>query len=66
MMNAGTPCPYDGMIGEEAKAAWTMEEERKPKGNGLRSRWKNMDEDDKSTAKGGLGIGALLGLLLLL
>jgi hypothetical protein len=54
------------MIGEEAKAAWTMEEENKPRGNGLRSRWKNMDEDDKSTAKGGLGIGALLGLLLLL
>ena len=22
MMNAGTPCPYDGMIGEEAKLAW--------------------------------------------
>ena len=22
MMNAGTPCPYDGLIGNEAKAAW--------------------------------------------
>ena len=22
MLDAGTPCPYDGMIGEEAKAAW--------------------------------------------
>ena len=25
MMNAGTPCPYDGMIGAEAKAAWEAE-----------------------------------------
>lgn len=66
MMNAGTPCPYDGMIGQDAKNAWMAEEEQKPKGKGLRDRWRNMDEDDKSTAKGGLGIGALLGLLLLL
>ena len=26
MMNAGTPCPYDGMIGNEAKMAWEAEE----------------------------------------
>ena len=25
MMHAGTPCPYDGMIGAEAKAAWKAE-----------------------------------------
>lgn len=66
MMNAGTPCPKDGMIGDQAKAAWMLEEQNKPKGNGLRSKWRNMDEDDKSTAKGGLGVGALLALLLLL
>lgn len=66
MMNAGTPCPKDGMIGDQAKAAWMLEEQSKPKGNGLRSKWKNMDEDDKSTAKGGLGVGGLLVLLLLL
>jgi hypothetical protein len=23
MMNAGTPCPVDGLIGEKAKARWT-------------------------------------------
>jgi hypothetical protein len=22
MMNAGTPCPVDGLIGEQAKARW--------------------------------------------
>src|SRR6056300_192343 len=27
MMNAGTPCPYDGMIGEEAKLAWKAAED---------------------------------------
>jgi len=24
MMNAGTPCPYDGKIGDEAKLAWEV------------------------------------------
>jgi hypothetical protein len=31
MMNAGTPCPIDGKIGESAKAIWEAEPERKPK-----------------------------------
>jgi len=66
MMNAGTPCPYDGMIGQDAKNAWMAEETEKPKRKGLRDRWRNMDEDDKSTVNGGFGIGALLVLLLLL
>jgi hypothetical protein len=30
MMNAGTPCPVDGKIGEQAKAIWEAEPERKP------------------------------------
>lgn len=30
MMNAGTPCPADGKIGEQAKAIWEAEPERKP------------------------------------
>jgi len=63
MMNAGTPCPYDGLIGEQAKAAWEADEERKASQN---KGWlKGMDEDEKSTV-GGLGaIGGLLLLLLL-
>lgn len=61
MMNAGTPCPYDGMIGDAAKAAWEADEEKRAKqGKG----WlKGMDDDQKSTAT---GIGAVGGLLLLL
>jgi hypothetical protein len=31
MMNAGTPCPVDGKIGEQAKAIWEEQPERKPK-----------------------------------
>jgi hypothetical protein len=30
MMNAGTPCPVDGKIGEQAKATWEADPERKP------------------------------------
>ena len=30
MMDAGTPCPIDGKIGVEAKAAWEEHQERKP------------------------------------
>lgn len=30
MMNAGTPCPVDGKIGEQAKAIWDQDPDRKP------------------------------------
>ena len=30
MMNAGTPCPVDGKIGEQAKEIWNADPERKP------------------------------------
>jgi hypothetical protein len=62
MMNAGTPCPYDGMIGQDAKAAWEENEEDQP-GNTRSGR--KLNEDDKTTLWGAGGIGALLLLLLL-
>lgn len=31
MMNAGTPCPVDGKIGEQAKEIWENNPDRKPK-----------------------------------
>lgn len=58
MMHAGTPCPYDGKIGEEAKAAW-MAEGAMDKKDGL------LDEPAEQTAAAGGGLGALLLLLLL-
>ena len=31
MMNAGTPCPIDGKIGEQAKELWEANQERQPR-----------------------------------
>ena len=58
MMNAGTPCPINGLIGPEAQAAWELkklEEEKKEQEEGLTK--------DEQTWLGSAGI---LGLLLLL
>ena len=66
MMNAGTPCPYDGLIGTEAKAAWAANEEEKPDADtGSLNPLKDLDEDEKSTLFGGATVGGLLLLLLL-
>lgn len=62
MMNAGTPCPYDGMIGQDAKAAWEENEDKQP---GNTNSGRKLNADDKSTLLGAGGIGALLLLLLL-
>jgi len=60
MMMAGTPCPYEGKIGEEAKIGWESHEfKNKEEMNGK-------DEGisvEKGATFGGLG---LLGFLLLL
>ena len=32
MMMAGTPCPFDGKIGEEARELWAANPERRPRG----------------------------------
>ena len=61
MMNAGTPCPFDGLIGEEAKAAWAANEDKMPEAV--------KNEVMQPETKKLLGIGSVLstlGLLLLL
>jgi hypothetical protein len=64
MMNAGTPCPYDGLIGQEAKAAWKNNEDQAPKpDDSLRS---VMDDDSTITLIGGaivLGLFAILSIM---
>lgn len=62
MMQAGTPCPYDGMIGSQAKAAWEENPQDVP---GEKNKKKPMDEKTKQTL---IGVGgmSLLALLLLL
>ena len=66
MMNAGTPCPYDGLIGAEAKAAWAANKELQPDADsGSLNPLQDLDEDEKSTLLGGLSVGSLLLFLLL-
>ena len=58
MMMAGTPCPYHGIIGTDARIAWQNDELNRPK--------TEEEEDDGSNAILG-GIGAsILGFLLIL
>lgn len=61
MMQAGTPCPFDGMIGESAKAAWQENKDMQPGSNFK----KEMSDADKKTLWGVGGLGSLLLLLLL-
>ena len=63
MMNAGTPCPYDGLIGSEAKSAWEQNPEQIP-GNKPKGRF-SVEKDTQSTLIGGGIVGGLLLLLLL-
>lgn len=65
MMNAGTPCPYDGLIGPAAKAAWQENVDKQP-GNKEVERGLFDLEEDSSVIYGVGFIGALLALLLAL
>lgn len=60
MMQAGTPCPYDGTIGAEARASWRANESEQPE----RAKTGGMSNETK-TLFGGGGIMLLLLLLLL-
>lgn len=60
MLMAGTPCPYDGLIGKDAKAAWADNPQMQPgvkQERGL--------SDATKTLLGTGGVAALLLLLLL-
>lgn len=58
MMMAGTPCPFDGAIGQEAKQGWRNNPDMIP---GAKTK-ESMSDDTKTMLFG----GGLLGLLLLL
>ena len=62
MMNAGTPCPKDGLIGDAAKAAWEVADNAEPEEVAEDS--KGLDTDEKTLAASG-GILVLLAALLL-
>ena len=64
MMNAGTPCPYDGLVGTPAKEAWKNNPHLIPGAKtGKKEEW---SEDTKSTATGAGAVGGLLLALLLI
>jgi len=58
MLMAGTPCPYNGIIGADARIAWQNDQDKVPKAEAMK-------EDGTERFLFGLG-GSLLGLLLLL
>ena len=62
MMNAGTPCPYDGMIGPAAKDAWEVNVEKQP---GEKEKKEEGLDESTQTLLGGAGVAGLLILLLL-
>ena len=60
MMDAGTPCPKDGLIGQAAKTAWEMEANEDPTPKMDEGTIKGiLNAQDNST----IGIGAVLGVL---
>lgn len=60
MMMAGTPCPYNGLIGADAKAGWASDEASLPQEDN-----EGMSDASK-TLLGGSGVAALLLALLAL
>jgi hypothetical protein len=54
MLAAGTPCPFEGKIGEQAKAAWEANPEKLPK----------LDEEKIDDTYQKVGFGALLGSII--
>jgi len=66
MLDAGSPCPYQGMIGDMARDAWANDPERQKEVTNqdvkLFQKW---EKEDADTAKGAIGVGALLLLLML-
>jgi len=65
MLQAGTPCPFDGKVGQEAKKAWEDNPHLVP--GYVPGKKEPLNADDKATAAGAASIGGLfLALLLLL
>jgi hypothetical protein len=53
MLAAGTPCPYEGKIGEQAKLAWESNPQKIPQ----------LEKMDKNETVKNIGIGALFGII---
>ena len=64
MMNAGTPCPIDGMIGEQAKDAWNNPENESMRPDTQSRGGLNLDPETRTTVIGGAVVLGLLAILL--
>jgi hypothetical protein len=53
MMAAGTPCPYEGKIGEQAKTAWDENKDKIPQ----------LEKENKHETAKNIGLGSLLGII---
>ena len=62
MLNAGTPCPKDGLIGDAARTAWEVAENPEPKAE---EKEKKDFTNDEKTLLGAGSIGILFLILLL-
>jgi hypothetical protein len=60
MMMAGTPCPYEGKIGDEAKAEWEANPDKQPK---AQEEEKRISDKQEGFITGGL-MAILLGIAL--
>ena len=64
MMDAGTPCPIDGLIGEQAKNEWNIPENSARRPDAQTNRGINVDPDTRTTLIGGAIVVGILALLL--
>ena len=62
MLNAGTPCPYNGLIGDEARAAWETNGEMEPVE--LEEEENSLTADQKTLVGSSVVAGLLLFLIL--
>ena len=63
MMNAGTPCPYNGLIGDAAKLAWETDQASAQEQTTEFTQWEDRDAREVASISGIFGVLAALLLL---
>jgi hypothetical protein len=63
MMNAGTPCPKDGLVGDKARLAWDMEAVKEEIERDQNNVMKRMFHENSETK---IGLGVIISTLSLL
>jgi hypothetical protein len=66
MLNAGTPCPKDGLVGDKARLAWEMEAVKKTIEREQNNPMRKMFNENVETKTGLSVIISTLAFLLLL